>query len=189
MLSGRLSLRAARPADGEKLQALQGLALRHLATSHYTASQIENGLAAIGTLDRTLIGDSTYYVAELDGRLVGCGGWSFRARIAGNDETMPELGQPLEPHCDAARIRAVFVHPAWARRGITRRLVLTAEAAARQAGFRRFALVSTLNAEPFYRSLGYRPVEQLHLDLPEARLPVIRMTKECEPPALADRAA
>jgi GNAT superfamily N-acetyltransferase len=85
----------------------------------------------------------------------------------------------LEPNSDAARIRAVFAHPDWTRQGIARRLVDTAEAAARQAGFWRFMLVSTLNAEPLYRRLGYKSIERVYLDLPNlVRLPTIRMAKE-----------
>jgi GNAT superfamily N-acetyltransferase len=180
MLSGRLSIRPARAADCEVLEALQQLALRRLASSHYAASHIEAGLRFIGTLDPTLIEDGTYYVAEIDGLVVGCGGWSFRARILGNDQTTPsDPNRKLAPHSDAARIRAVFVHPDWTRHGIARQLVETAETAARQAGFRRVTLVSTLNAEPLYRSLGYRSIEHIHLDLPDlVRLPAIRMAKD-----------
>jgi GNAT superfamily N-acetyltransferase len=180
MLSGRLSIRPARAADCEVLEALQQLALRRLASSHYAASHIEAGLRFIGILDPTLIEDGTYYVAEIDGLVVGCGGWSFRARILGNDQTTPsDPNRQLAPHSDAARIRAVFVHPDWMRHGIARQLVETAETAARQAGFRRVTLVSTLNAEPLYRSLGYRSIEHIHFDLPDlVRLPAIRMAKD-----------
>jgi GNAT superfamily N-acetyltransferase len=199
MLSGRLSIRPARAADAEMLEALQQLALRRLAASHYPACQIEAGLKLVGTLDPTLIEDGTYYVAEVDGLMVGCGGWSFRAHILGNDQSiLSDPSRKLDPCADAARIRAVFVHPDWTRHGIARRLVGTAEAAAREAGFRHVTLVSTLNAEPLYRSLGYRSIERMHLKLPDlVRLPAVRMAKElawsrpdpADVEALADQAA
>jgi GNAT superfamily N-acetyltransferase len=199
MLSGRLSIRPARAADAEMLEALQRLALCRLAASHYPASHIEAVLRFIGTLDPALIEDGTYYVAEVDGLMVGCGGWSFRARILGNDQTiLSDPSRKLEAHSDAARIRAVFVHPDWTRHGIARRLVGTAEAAAREAGFRHVTLVSTLNAEPLYRSLGYRSIERMHLALPDlVRLPAVRMAKElawsrretADAQTLADQAA
>lgn len=189
MLSGRLVVRPACAADGDTVEALQRVALRRLASSHYAASHIEAGLSHIGTFDPELIEDGTYYVAEIDGRVVGCGGWSFRARLLGTHRTIGgDPSRSLEPHHDAARIRAVFVHPEWTRQGIARRLVNDAEAVAQQAGFWRFVLVSTLNAEPLYRSLGYRSVERVFLDLPNTvRLPAIRMAKELPGPC-ADRA-
>jgi len=183
MLSGKLVVRQAHAADGDTLEMLQRLALRRLALTHYSGSHIEAGLSFIGTLDPELIEDGTYYVAEIGGRAIGCGGWSFRARMVPSPEALPRRPSPvLEPQSDAARIRAVFVHPDWTRRGIARRLVDTAEAAARRAGFRRFALVATLNAEALYRSLGYQPVERVFFDLPnQVRLQAIRMTKELTP--------
>jgi len=179
MLSDKLVVRYARADDGDTLEALQRLALRRLAVTHYSGAHIEAGLDFVGTLDPALIEDGTYYVAEIDGRIVGCVGWSFRARILGNDQTIE--GNPsrrLAPDVDAARIRAVFVHPSWTRRGIGRGLVGTAEAAAQLQGFRRFTLVSTLNAEALCCRLSYQPVEQVFLDLPNAvRLKAVRMTK------------
>lgn len=179
MLSERMVVRHAQAADGDALEALQRLALRRLALTHYSGADIEAGLDFVGTLDPELIEDGTYYVAEIDGRIVGCGGWSFRARILGDDPAIQRNpSDALAPDVDAARIRAVFVHPSWTRRGIARGLVGTAEAAAQLAGFRRFALVSTLNAEALCRTLGYQPVGNVFLDLPnKVRLKAVRMTK------------
>jgi len=193
MLFGRLAVRPARTVDIEPLERLQRLALRCLAASHYAPSDIEAALSYIGNLDPELIEDGTYYVAESEGRVVGCGGWSFRARLIPGTEAPPRRPSPvLKPHSDAARIRAVFVDPNWARRGIARRLIGTAEAAAQLAGFRRFALVSTLNAEPLYRSLGYRSIERVYVELPnQARLAAVRMSKEIgsAPAAITSSAA
>lgn len=172
-MSGSLTIRPACAADMEELEALRRQALRRLASSHYAASHIEAGLSSFGALDPELVEGGTYYVALVDGRAVGCGGWSLRSRVIDGD---PD--RQLEPARDPAQIRAAFVHPAFARQGIARRLAQTAEAAAQQAGFRQFALVSTLNAEPAYRRMGYSARERIFMDLPnQVRLPIVRMAK------------
>jgi GNAT superfamily N-acetyltransferase len=129
----------------------------------------------MGTFDPRLLDDGTYSVAEADGRLVGCGGWSFRPALYGASEEERQL----DPAREAARIRAIFVHPDWTGRGIARRLVATAEAAAARAGFRRFELLSTLNAEPVYVALGYRALGQVRLELSNGvAFAAIRMVKD-----------
>jgi predicted N-acetyltransferase YhbS len=164
MSSRQLSIRVARPEDAPEIEALQHDSMRHLGAAYYTPAQIESGLRHIGTYDPRLIADGTYYVAAFDGELVGCGGWSYRAaRFGGDGGARAAI---LDPATDAARIRALYVHPEWAGRGIARRLMATAEAAARAAGFRRFELVSTLTAERLYRGLGYREVDRIALSLP-----------------------
>ena len=115
-------------------------------------------------MDRELIEAGTYYVAEVDGTLVGSGGW----------QAVPL--RPQGPSC--AAIRAIFVHPDWARRGIGRRLVAHAEAAAAQAGFGTFELEASLSGVPLYARLGYREIERYCLAMPDgATLPVVRMKK------------
>lgn len=137
--------------------------------------------AAIGTIlgvDRQLIVDRSYFVAERDGRIVGCGGWSKRASLYGAGDA--EHAAPmLDPARDAARIRAFVVAPDCARQGIGRAIMAACEAAIAAAGFRRVELVATLAGEPLYASFSYVPVErydlQLHNGLP---LPAVRMAKQ-----------
>jgi len=121
----------------------------------YTAAQVEAALGSAFGVDSELIRDGTYFVAEADGRIVGCGGWSRRATLFGSDAQVGRRSEVLDPARDAARIRAFFVHPDWARRGIGRAILERCEAEARNFGFRSAELLATLPGVPFYRSLGY----------------------------------
>ena len=122
---------------------------------------------------------NTYFVAEGEGQVIACGGWSRRKSLFGGDQGRVEADDGLlDPARDAARVRAFFVHPAWARRGIGRSLLAACEAAIRQAHFRRVELVATLAGEPLYASFAYGVAERYQAPLPNSlRLPVVRMTK------------
>jgi GNAT superfamily N-acetyltransferase len=158
-----IRIRPARAADGPAIEQLHRASVRRLAVSYYSPAQLESFLAG-STLDRELLEGGTYYVAELGDVLVGSGGW----------QAVP-LGR-RGPWC--AAIRAIFVHPDWARRGIGRRLVTQAETAAAQAGFAIFELEASLAGVPLYRSLGYREVARYgHAMADGATLPVVRMEK------------
>jgi GNAT superfamily N-acetyltransferase len=115
--------------------------------------------------DTQLIGDGTYLVAELEGVLAGCGGWSRRATLYGSDARAGRESTLLDPARDAARIRAFFVHPEWARRGIGRAILDRCESEARGHGFRSTELLATLPGERFYRAAGYLGNERTRHDL------------------------
>ena len=138
--------------------------------------------AAIGSVfgvDRQLIFDGTYFVVENSGELVGAGGWSRRQSVCGSDCGRVGEDPPLNPKCDAARIRAFFVHPNWARRGIGRMILSACESAIRSAGFEEAVLVATLAGEPLYASQGYSVIERYDLLLKGGlNLPVVRMGKK-----------
>jgi GNAT superfamily N-acetyltransferase len=160
-----IRIRPADVTDEPAIEHLHRASVRRLAVSHYSPAQLESLLAG-GTLDRQLIKAGTYYVAELGDTLVGSGGW------------MPVEHGPGDPW--RARIRAVFVHPDWARRGIGRRLVTHAETAAAQVGFAILELEATLGGVPLYRSLGYREVGCCgYVTADGAILPLVRMEKAC----------
>lgn len=148
-------LRLATRADGQAIQALIEVSVWALSTGDYSAEQIEAALRGVWGLDTRLIEDRTYYVAENNGRLVGCGGWSFRKTLFGADSLDDREDVMLDPATDAARIRAFFVHPDFARQGIGRQILETCEQAARQQGFTRFELGGTLPGARLYRSCGY----------------------------------
>jgi len=137
--------------------------------------------AAIGTVfgvDRQLIRDGTYFVVEHEGKIVGCGGWSKRKTLYGGDRERVGEDEPLDPNRDSARIRAFFVHPTWARRGIGRSILVTCERAALEAGFQKAELVATLAGEPLYASFGYAVAERYQAPMiNDLSLPVVRMTK------------
>src|ERR1700677_140445 len=143
---GKFSLRVATIEDVEGIRGLIDASVRELQAGDYSASQIEGALATVFTVDSQLIADGTYFVALADGgELAGCGGWSFRKTLYGGDHQIEKVApERLDPAVDAAKIRAIFVHPDFARMGLGRLILEAAEDAAVAAGFRRFEMGSTL---------------------------------------------
>jgi len=139
---------------------------------------MEAALGSVFGVDRQLIRDGTYFVVEHEGRIVGCGGWSKRKSLYGSDNNRAEPDPELDPTHDAARVRAFFVHPQWARRGIGRSIMSACERAIVQAGFRKVDIVATLAGEPLYAAFGYTVVERYDITMRDGlRLPVVRMTR------------
>ena len=149
------SIRRATLDDRGALEALIAHSARTLTFRAYTPRQIETALRAAFGVDTQLIRDGTFLVAESGGRIVGCGGWSRRRTLFGGDAQAHRDSAELDPGRDAAKIRAFFVDPAYARKGIGRALLARCEAEARAAGFRRFELMAMLSGVDFYRSHGY----------------------------------
>ena len=142
----------------------------------YDAAQVASAVRYIAVADPELVADATYFVIEEEGALVACGGWSSRAKLFTGTEAQSRTSGVLDPTVDAARIRAMFVDPACARRGLGRRILAAAEDDARAAGFRRFELMATLPGVPLYRSCGYEEIERTTIQLPDGvRLGVMRM--------------
>ena len=173
-----LTIRTATKEDIPELERLIGFSVRALSLSYYTTEQIESALTNIFGVDSQLIKDGTYYVAEIDGRVAGCGGWSKRKTLYGGDQTKAGADPLLNPTLEPARIRAFFVHPDYARRGIGKSLIETCEQAAREANFTSIELAATLPGKPLYEAFGYQVIEQFDIPLPEGLgLPVARMRK------------
>ena len=171
-------LRLATEADIPALEVLIPLSVRSLQAAHYSPEQMEAALGPVFGVDRRLISDGTYFVAEHEGEIIGCGGWSRRKAMYGGDRNRAGEDALLAPEKDAARVRAFFVHPSWARRGIGRRILAECEAAIMAAGFTRTELVATLTGEPLYAAAGYRVVERRESPLPNGlSLPTVRMCK------------
>lgn len=174
-------LRLAREADVSALEALIPLSVRALQAPFYSQAQMDAALGPVFGVDRQLIRDGTYFVAEQDGAVVGCGGWSRRRSLYGGDSGREREDDLLDPQRDAARVRAFFVHPAWSRRGIGRSIMTACERAIVDAGFRTVDIVATLAGEPLYASFGYAVVERYDIAMPSGlMLPVVRMTKSME---------
>jgi GNAT superfamily N-acetyltransferase len=175
-------IRVARDADVPALSELIPLSVRALSRPFYTPFQIELAVAHVFGVDRQLIADGTYFVAETPAsrQLVGCGGWSRRRTLFGGDQTAfkDQTDAPLDPRTDAARIRAFFVHPSWVRRGIARRIAQESERAAARAGFSRVELVATLPGEPLYAALGYSADERIEIAIGDHALPAVKMRKK-----------
>jgi GNAT superfamily N-acetyltransferase len=149
------SVRVATPTDVPTLERLIADSARGLAAGDYSGAQIEAALGTAWGVDSELIRDGTYFVVEADGEAIACGGWSRRATLFGADAQPGRESALLDPRRDAARVRAFFVHPDWARRGIGRLLLAHCEAAALAHGFSRAELMATLPGVRLYRACGY----------------------------------
>ena len=150
-----LRVRPAVFADAPVIQRLIAASARALSRGDYSEAQVEAALGTTFGLDAQLVADGTYFVAEAKGEIVGCGGWSRRRALFGANARVDAAAEALDPARDAARIRAFFVRPDWARRGVARALLAACEEAAGQHGFRTVELVATLPGHRFYRSAGY----------------------------------
>lgn len=171
-------LRLAREADVPAIEALIPLSVRALQSPYYTPAQMDAALGPIFGVDRQLIRDGTYFVAEHEGSIIGCGGWSKRRSLYGGDASRTAEDNELDPARDAARVRAFFVHPEWARRGIGRSIMAECERAIREAGFRKVEIVATLAGEPLYAAFHYVVAERYQISMPGGlHLPVVRMRK------------
>lgn len=169
-------LRLATPRDIAELQTLIQVSVRALSAGFYTPAQTEAALVHMFGVDSQLVADGTYYVIDDESNLIAAGGWSARRTLYGGDQAKRETDSMLDPATMPARIRAFFVHPAWTRRGLARKILAECEAAASARGFHDFELVATLPGEPFYRALGFIPIEPISIPLPgNIILPCLRM--------------
>ena len=172
------NLRLASMDDVPALEELIPLSVRTLQGAHYSPAQMEAALGPVFGLDRQLITDGTYFVAEHDGPIVGCGGWSRRRAAFGGDRVRSGEDELIDPARDPARIRAFFVHPDFARRGIGRAILAACEAAILQNGFASAELVATLAGEPLYAAFSYEVAERYEVPMTGGlHLPVVRMRK------------
>jgi GNAT superfamily N-acetyltransferase len=181
MIDG-LTIRRAVPADVPALGDLIRASVLQLQTADYTPEQLERALELVFGVDTQLVEDGTYFVAQvsIEGAQViaACGGWSKRKTLYGSDHCAGREDALLDPHRDAAKIRAFFVHPAWARRGIGSRILEVCEAAALAAGFRRLEMGATLTGVPLYRARGYVEREHREVSLGSGlSLPIVHMEK------------
>jgi GNAT superfamily N-acetyltransferase len=157
-------IRLATPADVEAIQRVMQASIAALSRGFYDDQQIASATRYISVIDRQLIDDGTYFVIEEEGRIVACGGWSARAKLfSGPREQDAAEGWST----DAARIRAMFVDPACARRGLGRLILEASEEAARRAGFTTFELMATLPGVPLYEACGYERIENAVIELPD----------------------
>ena len=173
----RLRHRLARPEDLPALRQLMDAAISQLQRPFLTEDQIAASRTIMG-LDTQLVEDGTYFVVESDNVFAGCGGWSRRATLYGGDTSPGRDAALLDPAKDAARVRAMYTHPAFTRRGVGRLILSLCEDAARAEGFSRVELMATLAGEPLYRACGYAPVEAVSDNRGGAPVPLLRMLKQ-----------
>lgn len=169
--------RLAQPSDIPGLKILMDAAIRELQRGYLTAEEISASQAIMG-LDTQLIEDGTYFVVESQSLITGSGGWSRRATLFGGNHSAGRDAALLDPAKDAARVRAMYTSPAFARRGIGRMILGLCERAAAAEGFSRAELAATLAGEPLYLACGYHPIERFLSATPSGvRVPLIRMGK------------
>jgi len=193
MMQANVHLRLAVPEDVPVLRKLIDASVRGLQTQDYTPAQIEGALKTVFGVDSQLIADGTYIVAQagptaiertgaqhaqLELMIVGCGGWSKRKTLYGSDHWTGREDALLDPLRDAAKIRAFFIHPDWARRGVGSMILQACEDAARSAGFIRYEMGATLTGAKLFGAKGYVAVKPISIPLSNGEsLPVIHMEK------------
>jgi len=176
-----LTSRLAGPDDLPALEAVMAASIAELQRGFLAPAQIEASRAIMG-LDRQLVADGTYFIVEAadtegGGRIAGCGGWSRRATLYGGDHTPGRDAALLDPATDAARVRAMYTHPDFARRGVGRLILTLCEDAARAEGFRRLELMGTMSGRPLYESYGFTAIEEIVDARGGAPVPLTRMGK------------
>jgi N-acetylglutamate synthase-like GNAT family acetyltransferase len=173
-----IAVRLATSSDVPVLTELIAASVEQLQAGDYSERQRREALGSVFGVDPILIQDQTYFVAVRDSQICGCGGWSRRATPFGTDHSPARDDSMLDPRHDAARIRALFVHPSYARMGIGSAILRACEAAAKAAGFRRAELTATLTGVKLFRVHGFEPAGELRIPLKNGEmLPVLRMMK------------
>ena len=176
MANPTLTHRIARRADLDALREVMEAAISELQKPFLDAAQIAASHTFMG-LDTQLVDDGTYFIVELDGSLAGCGGWSRRNTLYGGDTTPGRNAELLDPSKDAARVRAMYTHPDFTRRGVGRLILSLCEEAARGEGFRSVELMATMSGVPLYRACGYEGIEDVMDDRGGVPVPLLRMGK------------
>jgi GNAT superfamily N-acetyltransferase len=176
------TIRKAEMNDRPEIEKLIALSARGLSKQDYTPEQIEGALQGAFGVDTQLIKDQTYFVVEAGGQMVGCGGWSRRKTLFGGDKRETRDPAELDPAIDPAKIRAFFVHPAWARKGIGQALLERCESEAKAAGFRAFEMMATLPGVRLYAACGYTGTERIQYKLPSGKtIEFLPMKKSIHP--------
>lgn len=177
-----MTIRLATVDDVAVLVPLIDAAIEELQRGFLGAEQIESSKAFMG-IDRQLIDDGTYFLVEIDGTVAGCGGWSRRATLYGGDNSTGRDATLLDPAIDPARVRAMYTHPNFARRGVGRRVLEACEAAAAAEGYVTLELMGTRSGRPLYEAFGFQPLQEYEDASGGAPVPMTRMQKPVTPVA------
>lgn len=171
-----IRLRHATRADLPVLERIANAAIDELLSQALDPEELVASRTIMG-VDTRLVDDGTYLVAEIDGEIAGCGGWSRRATLYGGDHSPGRDAALLNPAQDPARVRAMYTHPAFARRGVGRAILAEAERQARAEAFQETELAATMSGAPLYEACGYRPIEHFTDASGGHPVPLIRMRK------------
>jgi GNAT superfamily N-acetyltransferase len=164
--------------DIPAIESLMELSIKMLLGPYLTQNQLKASFESMG-LDDQLIKDKTYFMIFREKKFVGCGGWSSRRTLFGANHTPNRDKSFLNPEIDSARIRAMYTHPDWARKGIGSLVIKLAEKEARKAGFKKCELMATQAGEPLYKIQGYKVTEEvLYKSLSGLTVPMMKMEKD-----------
>jgi putative acetyltransferase len=161
--ANKITVRDLRPEEARRFLEIHHAAVRGIAAKDYPASVVEVWARPITdeVIERFLANrdGETRLVAELDGEPVGIG-----AVVVSNSE-----------------LRACYVAPSAARRGVGSALVAEIERIARQHGLDHLTFESSTTAEPFYLALGYHIESRAELLLaPGVPMASVKMRKRLE---------
>ncbi len=174
-------LRLAAQQDADGITAVMRESVLELFPRYYDVRQTASAAVYVAHLDPVLIADGTYFVHDVDGEIVACGGWSRRGRLYAGDGDHEGDDRLLDPSTEAAHVRAMFVQSNWTRRGLGRAILEASRDAARAEGFRRLDLGATLPGVPLYRAFGFREVEPFVVTMPDGvKLEAVAMERAIE---------
>ena len=178
MSGSELVLKIATLADVPAIEALMAASMKDLLPAFLDEKQVARSSESMG-VDTQLIEDGTYFLVYVDQILAGCGGWSRRRTLYGGNHTTGRDDSLADPETEPAKIRAMYTHPAFTRRGIGRFLLRSGEAAARAEGFKAMEMGSTAPGRPLYEACGYALIEDLSSPSEDGMVvPILRMRKE-----------
>jgi len=161
------TLRLATIGDEVAIEALMKASTRDLFPRHYSEEQTRSSVDHIAVVDRTLIEDGTYFVIEVAGELVACGGWSRRDKLYTGSGLGASDARLLDPATEPARIRAMFVRSDWTRRGLGKLILEASEATAKAEGFHMLSLMSTMPGLPLYQANGFTVTDRIDIPMPD----------------------
>jgi GNAT superfamily N-acetyltransferase len=178
-----INIREAKIDEIQKLNDMIALSARELSHGDYSEPEINSAIQYIFGIDTELVNDHTYFVIEKDGEIAGCGGWSKRKTLFGGNQFSDRENTTtlLDPLKDAAKIRAFFIHPNFARQGLGTMLLNHCEHQALLNGFTHFEMMATLPGVKLYQTLGYEPVSNEVVVLPDnISMKFVRMSKRVD---------
>lgn len=172
-----MHLRIATREDIPAIETLMAASMAAILPDFLDEKQVERSSESMG-VDTLLIDDETYFLVFIDDTLVGCGGWSRRRTLYGGNHTSGRDDALANPATEPAKIRAMYTHPDFTRRGIGRFLLEAGEAAASAEGFSVMEMGATASGRPLYEACGYRFVEDLSQPSEDGiSVPILRMVK------------
>ena len=164
--------------DVPAIEKLMILSINQLLGPLLNKDQLEASFDSMG-LDDQLIKDETYFMIYSKNIFVGCGGWSNRETLFGGNHTPNRDDQFLDPKKDSARIRAMYTHPDWTRKGVGSLVMNLGEEAAKKLGFKKCELMATQSGILLYKTQGYEPIEDVLYKAKSGKtVPMVRMEKD-----------